>query len=57
MTLTGRTRLGSEVFLGEVIVPLREVEAVADSSQEPEVRKYILGRRTAREKVMATLHQ
>lgn len=51
MTVFGRVRLGHDVFLGEVMIPLREVEGVADV-QAPDVRRYILGRRNAKEKVV-----
>ena len=52
MTVYGRARLGQDVFLGEVVIPLREVEATADASHSnPDIRRYILGRRNAKEKV------
>ena len=47
----GRRRLGGDVFLGEVIMPLRDVGGVASSGAAPEPRTYTLGRRSAREKV------
>ena len=50
MSLYGRSRLGQDAFLGEVVIPLREVESVADA-QVPDIRRYILGRRIAKEKV------
>lgn len=52
VTLFGHSRLGNDVFLGEVVIPLREVENSADS-QTLDVRRYILGRRNAKEKVRA----
>ena len=50
VTVYGRARLGHDVFLGEVVIPLREVEGAADG-QSRDVRRYILGRRNAKEKV------
>ena len=50
MSVYGRSRLGQDAFLGEVVIPLREVESVADV-QAPDIRRYILGRRIAKEKV------
>ena len=55
MSVYGRARLGQDAFLGEVVIPLREVESVADV-QAPEVRRYILGRRIAKEKVREASH-
>jgi len=53
VTVYGRARLGQDVFLGEVVIPLREVEATADASHSsPDIRRYILGRRNAKEKVL-----
>ena len=46
----GRARLGHDVFLGEVVIPLREVEGLAEL-QQADKRRYILGRRNAKEKV------
>lgn len=46
----GRGRLGHDIFLGEVAISLREMDEVA-SDQAPDMRNYILGRRTTREKV------
>lgn len=51
VTVYGRARLGHDVFLGEVVIPLREVEGMVDGSSSPEIRRYILGRRNAKEKV------
>lgn len=48
----GRRRLGADVFLGEVVIPLREVGIVASSGAAPEPQTYTLGRRSAREKVV-----
>ena len=50
VTVYGRARLGHDVFLGEVVIPLREVESMVDVSASPEIRRYILGRRNAKEK-------
>ena len=47
VTVLGRGRLGGDVFLGEVVIPLREVE----DFQASEIRRYTLGRRSAKEKV------
>ena len=47
-------RLGHDVFLGEVVIPLREVEDFA-ASKPTDVRRYILGRRNAKEKVTGLL--
>lgn len=53
VTVYGRARLGQDVFLGEVVIPLREVETTADASHSnPDIRRYILGRRNAKEKVL-----
>ena len=46
----GRSRLGQDVFLGEVLIPLREVEETG-ASGIAEVHKYILGRRSTKERV------
>lgn len=46
----GRSRLGQDVFLGEVLIPLREVEETG-ASGVAEVHNYILGRRSAKERV------
>lgn len=51
VTVYGRARLGHDVFLGEVVIPLREVESMLDASASPDMRRYILGRRNAKEKV------
>lgn len=51
MSLYGRVRLGQDVFLGEVIIPLRDVEETGQ-----EVRRYTLGRRTAKEKVSGEIN-
>lgn len=55
VTIYGRARLGHDVFLGEVVIPLREVESMADSSTGLEMRRYILGRRNAKEKVICMM--
>ena len=46
----GKSRLGQDLFLGEVLVPLREVESTA-ANHSHDVRRYTLGRRSAKEKV------
>ena len=46
----GKSRLGQDLFLGEVLVPLREVENTA-ANHSHDVRRYTLGRRSAKEKV------
>ena len=46
----GRSRLGQDVFLGEVLIPLREVEELGVSGAA-EARSYILGRRSTKERV------
>lgn len=52
VTVLGRGRLGGDVFLGEVVIPLREVE----DFQASETRRYTLGRRSAKEKVLPWCH-
>lgn len=49
MSVYGRSRLSQDVFLGEVLIPLREVEELANDAAEP--RSYILGRRSTKERV------
>ena len=46
----GRSRLGQDVFLGEVLIPLREVEELG-ASGVAEARSFILGRRSTKERV------
>ena len=50
VSVYGRSRLGQDVFLGEVLIPLREVEE-SGASGVAEVHKYILGRRSTKERV------
>ncbi|KAL3144166.1 hypothetical protein ABBQ32_003950 [Trebouxia sp. C0010 RCD-2024] len=50
VSVYGRSRLGQDVFLGEVLIPLREVEETG-ASGIAEVHKYILGRRSTKERV------
>lgn len=50
VSVYGRSRLGQDVFLGEVLIPLREVEETG-ASGVAEVHNYILGRRSAKERV------
>ena len=52
VSVWGRRRLGGDAFLGEVVIPLREIGNVASSGAAPEPQTYTLGRRSAREKVM-----
>lgn len=50
VSVYGRSRLSQDVFLGEVLIPLREVEETG-ASGIAEVHKYILGRRSTKERV------
>ena len=50
VSVYGRSRLSQDVFLGEVLIPLREVEE-AGATGVAEVHKYILGRRSTKERV------
>lgn len=50
VSVYGRSRLGQDVFLGDVLIPLREVEETG-ASGVAEVHKYILGRRSTKERV------
>ncbi len=50
MSVWRRAKLGGDAFLGEVVIPLREVEAVARSAAGADLRRYTLGRRSARDK-------
>ena len=50
VSVYGKSRLGQDLFLGEVLVPLREVENTA-ANHSHDVRRYTLGRRSAKEKV------
>lgn len=50
VSVYGRSRLSQDVFLGEVLIPLREVEE-AGATGIAEVHKYILGRRSTKERV------
>ncbi len=50
ISVYGRSRLSQDVFLGEVLIPLREVEETG-ASGVAEVHKYILGRRSTKERV------
>ena len=50
VSVYGRSRLGQDVFLGEVLIPLREVEETG-ASGIAEVHKFILGRRSTKERV------
>jgi len=46
-----RAHLGQDVFLGDVSIPLSEVDHTADSLHSAEIRRYTLGRRSAKDKV------
>ena len=43
--------MGTDHFLGEIVVPLREVEEVDGSLKEADIRRYTLGGRSAKDKV------
>ena len=43
--------MGTDHFLGEIVVPLREVEEVDGGVREADIRRYTLGRRSAKDKV------
>lgn len=45
-----RAHLGQDVFLGDVSIPLSEVDHTADSLHSAELRRYTLGRRSAKDK-------
>jgi hypothetical protein len=49
VTVYARTRLATDVFMGEVVIPLREVEDFA--AEQPDARCFTLGRRSAKENV------
>ena len=51
ITLYRKGRMGTNHFLGETLVPLREVEEVDGDVKEADIRRYTLGRRSARDKV------
>ncbi len=51
VTLYRKGRMGTDHFLGETLVPLREVEEVDGGMKEADIRRYTLGRRSARDKV------
>ena len=48
--------MGTDHFLGEIVVPLREVEEVDGGLKEADIRRYTLGRRSAKDKVGHSLH-
>ena len=50
----GKGLLGIDVFLGEVVIPLREVDETGDPSDR-DIRAYTLGRRSVKEKVCGKL--
>ena len=54
VTVYGRQRLGHDVFLGEVVVPLRDIPELLADKAEP--RKFTLGRRSTKEKVSGEIH-
>ncbi len=43
--------MGTDHFLGEIAVPLREVEEVDGDLKKADIRRYTLGRRSAKDKV------
>ncbi len=51
MSVYRRARLGQDVFLGDVVIPLSEIEDTGDSSHGAELRRYTLGRHTVKDKV------
>jgi hypothetical protein len=48
--------MGTDHFLGEILVPLREVEELDGGLKEADLRRYTLGRRSAKDKVGRALH-
>lgn len=54
VTVYGRQTLGHDVFLGEVVVPLRDVSELHADRADP--RKFTLGRRSTKEKVSGEIH-
>lgn len=50
--MLGRGRLGTDVFLGEAVIALHELEEVP-TDQPLDFHQYVLGRRSAKEKVRA----
>lgn len=48
--------MGTDHFLGEIVVPLREVEEVDGGLKEADIRRYTLGRRSAKDKVGIAAH-
>ncbi|KAK9808775.1 hypothetical protein WJX72_003363 [[Myrmecia] bisecta] len=55
VSVYGRSRIGQDVFLGEVVIPLREVEELA-AERAVDVRRYTLGRRNTKEKVSGEIN-
>lgn len=50
-----RARLGQDLFLGDVVIPLSEIDNTGDSSRAAELRRYTLGRQSVKDKVCAAL--
>ena len=55
ITIYRKGHMGTDHFLGEIVVPLREVEEVEGSLKEADIRRYTLGRRSAKDKVQISL--
>lgn len=51
ITVYRKGHMGTDHFLGEIVVPLREVEEVDGGVKDADIRRYTLGRRSARDKV------
>jgi len=51
ITIYRKGHMGTDHFLGEIAVPLREVEEVDGDLKEADIRRYTLGRRSAKDKV------
>lgn len=51
VTIYRKGHMGTDHFLGEIVVPLREVEEVDGGLKEADIRRYTLGRRSAKDKV------
>ncbi|CAD7705163.1 unnamed protein product [Ostreobium quekettii] len=55
VVLYGKSMLGMDTFLGEVVIPLREVEDTMKAG-DSDVRAYTLGRRNVRERVSGEIY-
>ncbi len=51
ITIYRKGHMGTDHFIGEIVVPLREVEEVDGGLKEADIRRYTLGRRSAKDKV------